>query len=204
MGLTDGFSASSSDPQTLFRVFLAIPLPQHLKDSISAVQRQLQTLIPSARWIPPENLHLTLHFFGGIGQETLEKIKVSVLSVKGCKRPFLVEVKGLGAFPGRHRPRVLWLDLEPKDQLRQLHQDCNKALLRAGVATESRPYSPHLTIGRLRQQKTDLTDLFNTVGHQRIGQLPINELILFKSRLKPGGAEHIPLLTVSLDENDNP
>ena len=96
---TDEFSASLSDPQTLFRVFLAIPLPRQLKDSISAVQRQLQTQIPYARWIPPKNLHLTLHFFGEIGQETLEKIKVSVLSVKRCKRPFLVEVKGLGAFP---------------------------------------------------------------------------------------------------------
>ena len=204
MGQTDEFSTSSSDTQTLFRVFLAIPLPRQLKDSICAVQRQLQTQIASARWIPPKNLHLTLHFFGEIGQETLEKIKVSVLSVKGCKRPFLVEVKGLGAFPNLHRPRILWLDLEPKDQLRQLHQDFSKALLRAGVATESRPYSPHLTIGRLRQQKSDSTDLFSSVGQQRIGQLPINKLVLFKSRLQPGGAEHIPLLTVSLDESDNP
>jgi len=204
MGQTDEPLASSTDAQTLFRVFLAIPLPPQLKDSISAVQRQLQTQIPYARWIPPKNLHLTLHFFGEIGQETLEKIKVSVLSVKGYKRPFLVEVKGLGAFPDRHRPRILWLDLEPKEQLRQLHQDCSKALLRAGVATESRSYFPHLTIGRLRQQKTDLTELFSSVGQQRIGQLPITKLILFKSRLQPGGAEHIPLLTVSLDESDNP
>jgi len=99
MGQTDKFPTSLSDAQTLFRVFLAIPLPQQLKDSISAVQRQLQTQIPYARWTPPKNLHLTLHFFGEIGQETLEKIKVSVLSVKGCNRPFLVEVKGLGAVP---------------------------------------------------------------------------------------------------------
>ena len=204
MGQSDESSAGSPDAQTLSRAFLAIPLPQQLKDSISVVQRQLQTQIPYARWVPPKNLHLTLHFFGEIGQETLEKIRVSVLSVKGCKRPFLVEVKGLGAFPDQHRPRILWLGLEPKDQLRQLYQDCNKALLRAGVATESRPYSPHLTIGRLRQQKTDMTDLFSSVGQQRIGQLPINKLVLFKSRLQPGGAEHIPLLTVSLDENDNP
>lgn len=204
MAQSDGFSAGAPDAQTLFRAFLAIPLPRHLKDSIGVVQRQLQTQIPYARWVPPKNLHLTLHFFGEIGQETLEKIRVSVLSVKGCTRPFLVEVKGLGAFPDQHRPRILWLDLEPKDQLRQLHLDCRKALLRAGVATESRSYSPHLTIGRLRQQKSDLTDLFSSLGQQRIGQLPIDKLVLFKSRLQPGGAEHIPLLTVSLDESDNP
>jgi len=204
MAHSDEFSAASADSQKLFRVFLAIPLPQQLKDSISALQRQLQTQIPYARWVPPKNLHLTLHFFGAIEQETLEKIRVSVLSVKGCKRPFLVEVKGLGAFPDRDRPRILWLDLEPKDQLRQLHQDCSKALRRAGVTTDSRPYAPHLTIGRLRQQKTDLTDLYSSIDQRRIGQWPINRLVLFKSRLQPGGAEHIPLLTVSLDENDNP
>jgi 2'-5' RNA ligase len=181
------------------RTFLAIPLPQQLKDSIAAIQRNLKAQIPAARWTRPENLHLTLHFFGETTQETLEKIKVSVLSVKRCQRPFPVEVKGLGAFPNLHRPRIIWLDLEPKDQLRQLHGNCNRALRLAGVATESRPYSPHLTISRLRQPQPDLTDLFNAVGHTRVGQLPVDKLVLFESRLHADGAEHVPLLTVNLD-----
>lgn len=84
------------------RTFLAIPLPQQLQDSIHVIQGQLQTKMPDARWVPPKSLHLTLHFFGAIEQETLEKIKVSVLSVKGCKRRFLVGIKGLGAFPYLH------------------------------------------------------------------------------------------------------
>ncbi len=182
------------------RAFLAIPLPQQLQDSISAVQRQLQTRIPDARWVRPKNLHLTLHFFGEIGEESLEKIKVSVLSVKGCRRPFIVAVKGLGAFPNRHRPRIIWLGLEPKDQLRQLHQECSQALHQAGVVTDTRPYSPHLTIGRLRQSKSDLTALFSTIEPKQVGQLPVDKLVLFASRSQPGGAEHIPLLTVNLDE----
>ena len=89
------------------RAFLAIPLPRPLQDSIEAVQSNLQGQIPSARWVHPENLHLTLHFFGDITQETLEKIKVSVLSVKGCQRPFTVGVRGLAAFPHLHQPRIL-------------------------------------------------------------------------------------------------
>ena len=189
---------------TTCRAFLAIPLPQQVQDSISSVQRQLQTQIPDARWVRPKNLHLTLHFFGEIGEESLEKIKVSVLSVKGCRRPFMVEVKGLGAFPNLHRPRIIWLDLEPKDQLRQLHQECSKALHQAGAVTETRPYSPHLTICRLRQPQPDLAALFSSVGHRQIGQLSVDKLVLFESRLQPGGAEHIPLLTVNLDEIENP
>ena len=185
------------------RAFLAIPLPLQLQNSIRTVQRNLQAQIPSARWVLPGNLHLTLHFFGNITQETLEKIRVSVLSVKRCHRPFLVEVKGLGAFPNLHRPRIIWLDLEPKDQLRQLHKDCRRHLQLAGVATEARPYAPHLTIGRLRQQKPDLTEVFSSVSQTLIGQLLIDKLVLFESRLGSGGAEHIPLLTVNLDEKKN-
>jgi 2'-5' RNA ligase len=169
-----------------------------LRDAVSAFQRQLQTQIPDARWVLPKNLHLTLHFFGEIGEESLEKIKVSVLSVKGCRRPFLVEVKGLGAFPNLHRPRILWLGLEPKDQLRQIHHDCSKALHQAGVATETRPYSPHLTICRLRQPQLGLSDLFSSVGQTHIGRLPVDKLVLFESRLQSGGTEHFPLLTVNL------
>lgn len=185
------------------RAFLAIPLPRQLKDSIRALQRQLQTQITSARWLRPENLHLTLHFFAEIEQETLEKIGVSMLSVRGCSRPFLVEVKGLGAFPNLHRPRVIWLDLEPKEKLKQLHRNCGKILHQAGVAVDSRPFSPHLTIARMRNLRPDLTTLFNPASIQRVGQLPVDKLVLYESRLHPAGAEHIPLRKVNLDETDN-
>lgn len=188
------------------RAFLAIPLPQQLKDAVKTLQRNLRTQIPDARWVRPENLHLTLHFFGDVEQETLEKIKVSVLSVKGCKRPFPVEVKGLGAFPNWHRPRILWLGLEPKDQLRQLHENCREQLQQAGLVTESRPYSPHLTIGRLRQGKpclTDLNELSASIGGELVGRFSVDRLILFESRLHSDGAEHIPLLTVNLDEGNH-
>lgn len=185
------------------RVFLAISLPHELKTSIRDLQRNLQAKIPAVRWTNPENLHLTLHFFGEVAQETLEKIKVSVLSVKRCHRPFLVEVKGLGAFPNPRRPRIIWLGLEPKDPLRKLHKDYQNILQRAGVATETQTYSPHLTIGRLRQQKPDLTDLLESAGRTHVGQLPIDKLVLFESRFFSGGTEHIPLLTVKLDAPTN-
>ncbi len=185
------------------RAFWAIPLPQQLKVSIGELQRQLRTEIKAVRWVRPDNLHLTLHFFGEVDQETLEKIKVSMLSVRDCGRSFMVEVKGLGAFPDLHRPRVIWLGLEPQAQLRQLQLDCTEILHHTGVAVESRPYSPHLTIGRLRQIRPDLTALFSPVGQTRIGHLPVDRLVLYESRLHPGGAEHRPLQTVALDENDD-
>lgn len=185
------------------RAFLAIPLPPALQDAIRALQKELGAQLPEVRWTRPENLHLTLHFFGEISQESLEKIKVSVLCVKGCQAPFSVAVGGLGAFPGPRRPRVIWLGLDPAEQLRQLHGNCAAVLRKAGIVTEPRPYMPHLTIGRLKQQQPDLSALCAASGKAVVGRLPVDRLVLYESRLQPGGAEHIPLMTVNLeDETD--
>ena len=182
------------------RTFLGVPLRRPLKEAILTMQGQLDPQIPAVRWIPPENLHLTLHFFGDVDEETLERIRVSVLSVKHCQQPFTVEVKGLGAFPSRQRPRILWLGLEPKDQLIQLHKSCQDQLRRAGVITELRSYFPHVTIGRLRQSKPALTVFARSDEQRLLGQLAVDRLVLYESRLHPGREEHIPLLTVSLDD----
>lgn len=184
------------------RAFLAVPLPEQLKEAIRDTQKDLQPRIPEARWTRRENLHLTLHFFGEIEQETLEKLKVSMLSLSGCQRPSQVEVKGLGAFPNPHRPRVIWLGLKPRHGLEQLHRNTRKCLRQAGLATDPRPFSPHLTIGRLRGGKPDLTALFNSFRQEMIGRLPLDRLILYESRLRPDGAQHIPLLTVNLDDEN--
>jgi 2'-5' RNA ligase len=184
------------------RAFLAIPLPRQLQESIHCIQTELQASITEARWTRPENLHLTLHFFGEIEQETLEKLKVSVLSIKGCQRPFQVEVKGLGAFPNPYRPRVIWLGLKPRGQLEQLHRAIEPCLSQAGLTTDSRPYSPHLTIGRLRGDKLDLTELFSSMQQKRIEPLTVDRYILYESRLHPEGAQHVPLLTVNFDDEN--
>ena len=122
-----------------------------------------------------------------------------MLSVKHCHRPFQVDVIGLGAFPSLRRPRVIWLGLNPQNRLRQLHRDCHRALHKAGFVIDSRPYSPHLTIGRAKHRVNELTALGNELDNQLIGHLPIDSLILYESRLSPAGAKHIPLFTIGFD-----
>jgi len=186
------------------RVFLGVPLTEQLQNAIRSLQGDLKSRIRDIRWTRPENLHLTLHFFGETEQENLEKIRVSMLSVKRCHRPFLVDVIGLGAFPSLRRPRVIWLGLNPQNKLGQLHRDCRRALHAAGLVTEFRQYSPHLTIGRVKKKTNELTTLGNELRHQLVGHLPVDRLTLYESLLQPGGAEHIPLFTIGLDnETDN-
>ncbi len=179
------------------RAFLAVSLPTELKTSIAVLQERLKTQVAGVRWANPETIHLTLRFFGATTQETLEKVKVSMLSVKRIQYPFQVAVRGLGAFPNLHKPRVVWLGVEPEAPLQQLYKNCQVRLGAGGVATETRPFFPHLTIGRLRQRGTDLTQLSKQFEQTLIGPLPITQMVLYESRLQPNGAEHIPLLAVN-------
>ena len=182
------------------RAFLAIPLSTGLQEKLGEIQSRLKNQAGAISWSRPQNLHLTLHFFGETTQENLEKIKTSMLSVKRCVRPFMVEVSKLGGFPQTHRSRVIWLGLKPQGQLRKLHQEIQRSLRNVGLSTDPRSYTPHLTIGRARNKPVDMTQQSVTLTDTTIGHLNVDRMVLYESRLSPGGAEHIPLFTVNFDE----
>jgi len=186
----------------MVRAFLAVPLPTALQQEIAALQRELSRALAGVRWTAPDTIHLTLHFFGNIRTVDLEKIRASMLSVKLREKAFQVEVLGLGAFPDRRRPRVVWLGLTPAGPLHLLQQSCQEQLGQIGFPAEARAFAPHLTIGRFREHAPDLGLLFAAQAERRIGSLPVGQLVLFESRLLPGGARHIPLFTVPLDRDD--
>ena len=183
---------------TTVRAFLAVPLPPSVQQAVQAVQNSLSAEIPGIRWTRPETLHLTLHFFGDIGTDALEKVRASMLSVKLREKAFQVDVQGLGAFPDQRRPRVVWLGLTPPEPLRTLQRTCMEELGRRGFAAEPRPFAPHLTIGRFRERGPDLAALLGRDADRPCGRLPVDRLVLFESRLLPGGARHTPLFTVPL------
>jgi 2'-5' RNA ligase len=187
---------------TTVRAFLAVPLPPALQQAIAALQAELSVALPGIRWTRPDTVHLTLQFFGDTGADDLEKIRASMLSVKLREQAFLVEVLGLGAFPGPRRPRVVWLGLTPTEPLRILQQACQEELGRNGIPAESRPFAPHLTIGRFRERAPELGPLLAAQAGRTLGRLPIEQLVLFESRLLPGGARHMPLFTVPLERGD--
>jgi len=180
------------------RAFLAVPLPAALQQAILRLQRELAPRVGDLRWARPETLHLTLRFFGRITEEQLEKIAPSVLSVGVRQAPFEVRVRGLGAFPDPRRPRVLWLGLDPARPLHALYAECQAQLAAAGIAAEPRQFSPHLTLGRYRQRAAGLADLVAAYADRDLGPLPVEQLVLYESRLLPSGARHIPLHSIPL------
>jgi len=126
-----------------------------------------------------------------------------MLSVKLNERPCHVDLLGLDAFPDRRRPRVVWIGLHPPEPLLALQQRCEEALGRAGISREPRPFVPHLTIGRFRERGPELTTVLARQAGRQFGRMPVTQLVLYESRLRPDGPQHIPLFTVPLHERDD-
>ena len=184
------------------RAFLAVPLAPPLQRAIAKLQGELAGALAGIRWTRPDTIHLTLHFFGATSTVDLEKIRASMLSVSLREQPFQVDLVGIGAFPDRRRPRVVWLGLTPREPVCALQHACEAELVRNGIPAEARAFAPHLTIGRFREHAPDLTALLAAQAQRSIGCLPVEQLVLYESRLLPGGAQHLPLFTVPLRRND--
>jgi 2'-5' RNA ligase len=180
------------------RAFIAIPLPEARRRQLAQLQRELAAALPRVRWSAPETIHLTLRFFGDVPEESLEKITEVVLSVGRSFAPFQAELRGVGAFPSPARPRVLWLGVTGAPALAQLHAALDAALRQAGWPGEERPFSPHLTLGRARERLTLPANLLERFRDAGCGPLPVEQLVLYESRLRPTGAIHLPLATIPL------
>src|SRR3954454_4892668 len=131
------------------RLFTAIELPPYL---LLRLERLLSALRPEAQinWSPLDNLHITTKFIGEWPEDRLPELKATLTTLVPCD-PFRVELKGLGWFPNAHSPRVLWVGLEGEESLKNLAQKTEECLTPLGIPKESRVYSPHLTLARIKR-----------------------------------------------------
>lgn len=187
------------------RVFIALELPAEVKTALQVPLRHLRETLPrqAVRWVEPESLHITLKFLGDISPEMLEPVQQANRRAAQASVPLDLCATGLGCFPNPKRPRVVWIGL--KGDLTGLHRlrdqvEANVAPL--GFPTEDRPFSPHLTLGRV---KTEDRQLQAQVG-QAVAQMQIGEvatwhntyLSLMESTLRPDGAVYTALATYQL------
>jgi 2'-5' RNA ligase len=186
------------------RTFIAIPLSDTIRRTIAQVQRELAEPLPDIRWVRPETIHLTLAFLGDISQESLDKIGNSMLSIGRSFAPFEVRIGDLGAFPSRSRPRVIWIGVERCAPLMELQAALAGTLADLGLPGEDRPYTPHLTLGRSRRLDPAAGRILETRADLPIGSLTVDRMVLFESRLQPGGAVHLPRQTIVLDKRSAP
>jgi len=187
------------------RSFIAIELPNELKLELTQLETRLKSAKqPWVKWVNPEGIHLTLKFLGNIAADmTGEITRAMEEAIQGIS-PFHLEVRELGVFPNLRRVQVAWVGISGEvDKLSQIQKRIETALTPLGFAPESRPFTPHLTLARLRDQASP-------DERQRFGQLiastkfevactiEVDAISLMRSQLTREGAIYSRISSVEL------
>ena len=162
----------------MMRIFIAIEIPQNIRVKITEITDYLQskTSPTAVKWVDYENLHLTIKFIGETKQEKIEEITKVLSQSLAHQAPFSLEIGVLGMYPNNTNPRVIWLGVTGGEPLIAMHNILDQNLARLGIQREGRPFSPHLTIARLRRN-TDAASS-KTIGRTR-SQCRVDSLGLF-------------------------
>ncbi len=187
------------------RSFIAIELPEEVKQGLEKLQGALKSpRLNFVRWVPAENIHVTLKFLGNISPVQINGIVDVMREVSLRAEPFELEVGGIGAFPSLRSPRVLWVGLGGDiEKLQALQASLEEKLDRLDLTKESRSFTPHLTIARLREhassdQRRILSQLVAEKSVWLGCKFRVDAISLMKSQLLPSGAvytkiAHTPL-----------
>ena len=186
-----------------WRLFIALGLPEALRTALTHEQERLQAAGLHAAWMRPPGMHLTLHFLGDTPVTALERIAAACVPAAAGVPPLRLRAEGLRCFPSARRPRVLVTNVQGDvQQLKRLHQRLVRRLGRLGVRLDSRPYRPHVTIGRFRRppRGPPLAVLQRALAAPPVsyGDFVSDAVELFRSELHPGGAVYTSLAMAAL------
>ena len=189
----------TSDFSKPIRCFIAIDIPEAVKAHIAELQGALRQYGARISWARSEGIHLTLKFLGDVRQDLIPGISKALESVTVSTEAFIVSAKGVGCFPNSRRPRVLWVGLDGGNDLIQLQQVVETALVPLGFKREKRKFNPHLTLGRIKgpQGVDNVVQEMERLGFPK-QEFPASEIRLMQSDLQPSGAVYSVLKAMSL------
>jgi 2'-5' RNA ligase len=178
------------------RTFIAAELPEKIKQEINNYIISLKKTAPEVKWVKARGIHITIKFLGEISLQLCEQVKGDLSGISDIAKPFKITINDSGAFPNKHRPRVIWLGLEQdaENSLVKLHKWVDNKLSPLGFEKEKRKYSPHLTIGRVKKPE-QLNKLFQYLDETPlpVSTFDVNEIVLMQSELKSTGAVYAPI-----------
>jgi 2'-5' RNA ligase len=191
--------------QQPIRSFIAVELPEAVKAGL----QQLQTELTLPRYsfvkcVAPEGIHLTLKFLGNVSAQKISEITGVMEQASQGVNPFKLQLTEVGAFPNMSRPRVLWVGIKGEvDKLVDWQRRLDDGLVPLGFAKEARPFTPHLTLARVRENCSpgDRLNFGEMVAraHAEVDfNFTVNSLNLMRSQLFPSGAVYTSLAEVKL------
>ncbi len=175
------------------RIFVAVTLAPALRASVAGVRATLGDAAGRLRWVPPENLHLTVRFLGEITEAQVRRVVEAARETAAPVAPFAITLAGVGAFPTARAPRIVWVGVtEGADRLSDLAGALETALRRRKFSAEARPLQPHLTVARARSggRPPDLTTALAGAAAFVAGTQHVDALVVMESTLGPSGPSY--------------
>jgi 2'-5' RNA ligase len=182
------------------RTFIAVELPETIKEKIGELQAPLKKTNAFVSWVKPENIHITLKFLGEVPEEKINEVfSAAEVAFKEAKK-FKMNLKGMGAFPDFRRPRVIWIGTgKGGEELSDMATKIEDQTEKIGYPKEKRKFSPHFTMGRVKSPKNieKLMELVKSSDFET-EDIEVNEVTVMKSQLHPAGAIYTPLKKIAL------
>ncbi|HWP26293.1 MAG TPA: RNA 2',3'-cyclic phosphodiesterase [Xanthobacteraceae bacterium] len=167
------------------RLFTGIEIPAHIADALSLLRGGL----PGARWVEPENYHLTLRFIGDVDDLVAREVASLLTTVR--RRAFELRLEGLSSFGGR-KPRAVVASVTPAEPVIELQAEHERLMQRVGLDPEGRKYTPHVTLARLRDSTShEVADYLSSRGAFRTVEFLVGRFVLFSSRASVGGGPYV-------------
>ena len=196
--------ADNSSTEKL-RLFIAIPIPEPVRDEIIRVQQELQPLVPRnvVRWARPDQFHLTLRFLGDVPADGVEDLKKSVGAVCRNARPLSLRAEGVGFFPNPRSPRVIWVGINDQEgRLGDLQKQIETVAGQFSSEPGEKNFTGHVTLGRLKNPRPadtrDLAARAQSLEKRLFGEWPAHEIEIIRSELSPAEARHTSLAVIRL------
>ena len=187
------------------RTFIAADIPPAVQKSIQQQVDRLRNKLgdSSIRWTPVHNIHLTLKFLGDISTNDVDILTQALRAESNAHPAFDVPIQRLGSFPNSKRARVLFIGIQPPAELEALQQGVEAACEGVGYEADMRPFSPHLTIGRVRRgispsEQGKIYEILRDATIDSLGIARVDSLHLYKSERKPNGAVYTKLFSAPL------
>jgi 2'-5' RNA ligase len=205
--MTTNLSKQDRLPQ--IRVFVAVELPEDLREHLGRLRSRVGPAAQTAKWVGPDLLHITVRFLGEMSEERVKSVETATVAAASALQPFELVLARMGAFPHARSPRVLWVGLESDAgfaSLQHLHAEVENRLDQQGFGREQKPFSPHITLARLpdrssSEQRRALGDAWVSHTGRPVDSprsFPVNAVTVMSSDLRSGGPHYTALARVPL------
>lgn len=189
---------------SLLRAFIAVEIPSEIQQNVyketAKLRKELDSLV---RWVSVENMHLTLKFLGDVSPSSVEFLIQMLRNEADTVPCFTIHLTRLGSFPSPKRPRVIYIGIQAPAALDALQRGIESASRRLGYESEERPFSAHLTLGRVKQNimVVDQQKIRHAIEGTQVdllGSARVDSVHLYKSELKPSGSVYTRLYSAPL------